>query len=241
MPVIAVSCASRIPDSYRSALLSSGATPLEVAAAGSRGAWAAAHPEETLRGADGLLLTGGGDVDPVRYGGGAPHPAARIDAERDRVEVALCRAAMRRDLPLLGICRGIQVWNVAAGGTLWQDLPSERPSDICHMEDAATRDRRRLLHPVQVLEGAPESERLRGGGPLHVNSIHHQGVRDVAPGLRVVAIAPDGLVEALAAPGLRFAVAVQWHPEELCSAGDDPRHRALFDALCAAAATRGPW
>ncbi len=240
MPVIAVSCASRIPESYRCALVASGATPLELPAAGPQGAWAAAHPEEALAAADGLLLTGGGDVDPARYGAGPPHPAARLQPERDALEIALCGAAMRADLPLLGICRGIQVWNVALGGTLWQDLPTERPGEVCHMEEPAARDRRRLLHRVDVVVDAPGADVLARGGSLRVNSIHHQGVREVAPGLRLLARAPDGVVEALAAPARRFAVAVQWHPEELCAPGDDPRHRALFEALSAAAAASRP-
>lgn len=234
MLLIAVSCTTRVGETYARALLAVGAAPRAIAAAGAQGAWATAHPEDALRDVDGLLLTGGEDVEPWRYGGGAPHPRTRCDPARDALEIALCAAALERDLPLLGICRGIQLWNVAAGGTLWQDLPSERPGGVRHLEPEAARDRRNLLHEVTVAPDAPWA-RVLAGPPLAVNSIHHQGVREVAPGLRVLATAPDGLVEALVDPGRRFALAVQWHPEELCAPSDDPRHRGLFSALCAAA------
>jgi putative glutamine amidotransferase len=135
-------------------------------------------------------------------------------------------------MPLLGICRGIQLLNVAAGGTLWQDIPSQCPQALRHMDDGHGRERRRLLHSVEV---APTSAAagLLGGGALPVNSIHHQAVRRVAPGLRVAAMAPDGIVEAIEVPGHPFAMAVQWHPEDLWI--QDRRQAALFAGFCDAA------
>jgi putative glutamine amidotransferase len=188
--------------------------------------------EGTLRGLlprlDGLLLSGGGDLDPARYGA-PPHPlAAGLDAARDATELALTRWAVAEGRPLFGICRGAQVLNVALGGTLYGDV-GEHPGALQHTypsEAAALRP-----HPVQVAEGSRLAEVL-GLPVLAVNSLHHQAVRAVAPGLRVAARAPDGLVEAVELPGHPFALAVQWHPESLPEA---PEMQRLFAALVAAA------
>jgi putative glutamine amidotransferase len=236
VPVILATCSERLAESYQRAVAAAGASLRVLSAAD--GAWAAARPEDALAGVDGLLLTGGGDVDPSWYGSTLRHPRTRPEPARDALEIALCAAAMARDMPLLGICRGIQVWNVAEGGTLWQDLSTQRQGSLCHMEAAGVRDRRRLLHDV-VVRGAAAA--WLAGPRLRVNSIHHQAVREVGPRLRVLATAPDGVIEAVAAPDRRFAVAVQWHPEELSAEGDDPRHRGLFQALCAAARRARPY
>jgi putative glutamine amidotransferase len=168
----------------------------------------------------GLVLTGGEDVAPERYGA-APHPKLEeTDPMRDTLEVALIDAARARGLPLLGICRGIQILNVALGGTLYQDLPSERPGPIDHGDEAGR-------HPVTL---APRS---RVGTALaattaSVNSRHHQAIRDLALGLRACAWAPDGVVEAVEGPdGASWTMAVQWHPED---DGED----ALFRSFAAA-------
>jgi len=174
-------------------------------------------------GVRGLVLTGGEDVEPARYGA-TPHPKLEdTDPARDAAELALIAAARERRLPILAICRGIQILNVALGGTLYQDLGSERPGPVTHTGD----DRR---HAVRVEPGSL-LERTLGARAATVNSRHHQAIRDLAPGLRAVAWAEDGLIEAAepadaAAP---WTLAVQWHPEDLTE-------RALFDGFARAVA-----
>jgi putative glutamine amidotransferase len=156
----------------------------------------------------GLVLTGGDDVDPALYHA-APHPRlGEIDPARDTMELALISAARERGLPLLAICRGIQMFNVALGGTLYQDLPSERPSAIQHAGPNAR-------HPLRVESGTLAHQAV-GATTLSVNSRHHQAIRDLAPGLRATAWASDDLIEAVenkngAEP---WTLAVQWHPED---------------------------
>lgn len=180
---------------------------------------------------DGLLLSGGGDVDPARYGA-EPHPSlSGISAERDRTEHALVWWATRTTpQPLFGICRGAQVLNVAWGGRLYRDIASELPGALPHTYPAETHARQRP-HAIQVEEDSLLAQLLEQP-LLNVNSLHHQGVREVAPGLRVTARAPDGLAEAIEVPGHVFALAVQWHPECL---PDAPEQRRLFEAFVEAA------
>ena len=156
----------------------------------------------------GLVLTGGEDVDPARYGA-TPHPKLEApDPARDAVEAALIEAAHRRRLPILAICRGIQILNVTLGGTLYQDLGTERPSDIDHV--GASRRHGLRVEPRSLLA------RTIGAAPRSVNSRHHQAIRDLAPGLAATAWADDGLIEAIeAADGSApWLLAVQWHPED---------------------------
>jgi len=171
----------------------------------------------------GLVLTGGEDVAPDRYGA-APHPRlGDVDPARDAAELALIAEARRRALPILAICRGIQILNVALGGTLYQDLDSERPGAVPHAGDHSQ-------HAVRVEPGSL-LERTLGTRSASVNSRHHQAIRDVAPGLRAVAWAEDGVIEAaeLAAAAAPWTLAVQWHPEDLTE-------RALFDGFARAVA-----
>jgi putative glutamine amidotransferase len=214
--------------SYLDALLHFGALPMVLVSSLDQDQLRAAY--ERL---DGLLLPGGADVDPSRYAAPA-HPAlGDVDPALDAADLALARWAFEDGKPLLGLCRGLQVINVAFGGTLYQDLPSERPNGLDH----ATRppDRYRPVHEV-ALEPSGELARLLGAERLPVNSTHHQAVREPAPGWRVAARAPDGVVEAIepAAPRPGFVLAVQWHPEELWPRGDRAAAR-LFEALVAAA------
>jgi putative glutamine amidotransferase len=177
--------------------------------------------EETLDVLDGLLLSGGSDLDPSLYGAD-PHPETRhIRPERDRAELALLQAALARDLPVLAVCRGSQVLNVARGGNLVQHLP-ETIGHEAHRETPG-------VFSDHVVEVDPDS-RLGAivGASVDVKSHHHQGYGDVGEGLRVVARADDGTVEAVEDPERRFAVGVLWHPEE----GEDA---ALFEALVAEA------
>jgi putative glutamine amidotransferase len=174
-----------------------------------------------LQGMRGLVLTGGEDVAPERYGA-APHPRlGDVDPVRDAAELALIAAARARGLPILAICRGIQILNVALGGTLSQDLGSERPGPVAHTGDDSR-------HTVRVEPGSL-LERTLGARVATVNSRHHQAIRDLAPGLRAVAWAEDGVIEAAEAADAAapWTLAVQWHPEDLTE-------RALFDAFARA-------
>ena len=178
-----------------------------------------------LDAADALLLTGGEDVEPARFDA-APHPAlGRVTPARDAWELALVTVAKQRGLPTLAVCRGIQVLNVALGGTLLQDIPSEHPGALAH-DQAAPRTER--THAVTFAAGS----RLAGifGATGSVNSMHHQAVARVAPGLTVTAVAPDGIVEGVEWTGDPWwAVGIQWHPEELDGA-DQGLFAALIDA-----------
>lgn len=158
---------------------------------------------------DGFLFTGGHDVSPALYGEAALPVCGELCPRRDSMEHLLFRAAAERDKPVLGICRGLQFINVALGGTLYQDLPAQRPSDVDHHQ-AAPYDR--SSHPVELPEGSP-LRTLLGADSVSVNSCHHQGIKELAPALQAMAWAPDGLVEAVFHPGKRFIWAVQWHPE----------------------------
>jgi putative glutamine amidotransferase len=181
---------------------------------------------------DALLLTGGGDVDPARYGQ-PPHPTVyEICAARDDLELDLTRRALDEGLPFLAICRGIQVLNVALGGTLVQDVASATGSLIQHSQ----KDKRSVpTHAVKV-DTASRLAGILGCAALEVNTLHHQSIDRPGDGLRIVAHAPDGVAEGAEVPAHSFAVAVQWHPEELV--GQDAAARNLFDALMDAARRR---
>jgi putative glutamine amidotransferase len=180
----------------------------------------------------GLMLTGGGDVDPQAYGE-VPHPKlGRVIPERDAFELALVRTALERGLPVLAICRGQQVLNVATGGTLVQDIPSQLPGANDHDPDA---ERWAMAHAVNILPGT----RLRailGADTVAVNSFHHQAVKDPGRGVVVSARAEDGVVEGIEVPGQPFAVGVQWHPEAFWDHGRE--FQPLFAALVEASRER---
>lgn len=176
---------------------------------------------------DGLLLTGGDDVDPRRYGQ-APHPAlGPTEPARDRLEWALLALGARRGWPVLAICRGIQVLAAAAGGTLVQDIPSQRPGSLDHRIGLAG-------HPVRLAADSRVAA-LYGLGELRVNSFHHQAVDRLPAELRAVAWSPDGLIEAVEGTGERWIVGVQWHPERPGPPEARRGDRALFQAFVAAA------
>lgn len=158
---------------------------------------------------NGILLTGGQDVSPSMYGANISPFCGEVCEERDRMDRYLLISAIGRDLPVLGICRGLQLMNAALGGTLYQDLPSEYKSLVNHvMEPPYDRG----VHNVTVLSGTPLADML-GEGDIAVNSYHHQAVKDPASCLKPMAISEDGLIEAMYMPGKRFVVGVQWHPE----------------------------
>ncbi len=181
---------------------------------------------------DGLLFTGGGDIAGEHYGSANPGLIFDIDTDRDRVELFLARAAVASDKPLLAICRGHQILNVALGGSLYEDVLRLMPSAIKH-DYWSEHPRSFLSHEVTIDEDSTLARRL-GQTRLRVNSLHHQGVRELAPDLVAVAHAPDGLVEAVEVPGRRYAVGVQWHPENLLQV--QPPMLSLFQGLVEAAA-----
>lgn len=207
--------AALIPSDYVDAIEQAGGRPLLVPPA-------ADGVEETLDALDAVVFTGGSDLDPELYGE-QPHPETTgVVRSRDDAELALLRGALERDMPVLGICRGIQVLNVALGGDLYQHVP-----------DLVGHEGHKHDPPGEFVEHAVRiepSSRLAGmlGERASVKSHHHQGVHRLGEGLVESARADDGIVEAVEAPGKRFAVGVLWHPE----AGRDPR---LFDALVAEA------
>ncbi len=185
--------------------------------------------EETVRVFDGFLFTGGQDVDPALYGSGEPRRAEEICPERDAAETALLRAALREGKPVLGICRGLQFINVFFGGSLWEDL-GLRGSSCRHRQD---RPYTRGSHDVVLKKASPLAQCLKADR-ITVNSCHHQGIRDLAPGLEIMAEAEDGLIEAVCHPEHRFVWAVQWHPEMM--AAEDVPSRRIFRAFTAACA-----
>jgi putative glutamine amidotransferase len=191
-------------------------------------------PETPAAGSfDALLLGGGGDVDPARYGRDRlENGTLEIDADRDRIDFALFEEARRTGAPVLGICRGLQVVNVALGGTLVQDIPAERPSEVVHARGSDQKTR--LDHTVSV---APRTRlaAFASGPEVRVNSRHHQAIENVAPGLSVSGTSPDGLAEAVEAQNGAWVVAVQWHPENL---PEDPVSRRLFSDFVRAARQR---
>jgi putative glutamine amidotransferase len=179
---------------------------------------------------DGILLTGGGDIAIQRFDG-EPHPRVEgVDSDRDTLELALVKAAAESGKPFLGICRGFQVVNVALGGTLYTHIQDQLPGAIKHDYDSDLQ-RQYLAHPISVEKGSALAGILGEYG-INVNSLHHQGAKDLAPGVKAAAYAPDGLVEGLELPGHPFGMAVQWHPEWLM---DQPVTRRLFGAFVEAA------
>jgi putative glutamine amidotransferase len=190
--------------------------------------------EAALRGLferiDGLLLSGGGDIDPARYGASHTPAVGGVDAARDRAELLLAGWALTEQKPFFGICRGLQILNIACGGSLYRDI-AEYPGAQRHtFYPDFPFDR--LSHPIEIAPGS-QLARIVGRTTLDINSLHHQACRAVAAGLRAVARSPDGMVEAIEVEEHPFGLAVQWHPEALPGL---PEMRALFGALVAASA-----
>lgn len=181
---------------------------------------------------DGLLLSGGGEIHPV-YFGEEPHwKLEEVSPERDYFEVMLTRSVLEANKPILGICRGIQVLNVVLGGTLYQDLQTQLPNSLQHQQKAP---RKYPTHKIKIRENSYLAQVL-GTTILQVNSLHHQAIKDVAPGLQVVAWAEDGVVEAVESFSYPFVLGVQWHPEAM---GEDNEHTAsLFRAFVEAASEK---
>jgi putative glutamine amidotransferase len=219
-PVVGITRCSRLDD-YVESVKRAGGEPLVLDPAG--------DPSRSLDTVDALLLTGGLDVDPALYGE-TPHDTTEVDAERDRFEIPLSREAVARDMPVFAICRGVQVLNVAAGGSLVQDIPTAVTTDLQHSIDVP---KDHVAHPVRVTPGTRLASSL--GASTAVNSRHHQAVGQVAPSFVVSAVSEDGVVEAIERPGSTFCVGVQWHPENFWRTGE---FSGLFAAFVDAAKKR---
>ena len=213
----------RVNDAYVRALEGAGLVPLIVPPLGDP-----AMAGRVLEAVDGLVLTGGEDVEPVHYGADPHQKLGEVNARRDASELALAAAARARRLPTLAICRGVQVLNVALGGTLVQDIPSEL-SVGGHDGHADGEHRDSRVHRIDVAAGSLLAAAL-GATSLDVNSFHHQAIDRLGAPLRITARAPDGVIEGVEADDAWWAVGVQWHPEEL-AASEEPWDRALFAAF----------
>jgi putative glutamine amidotransferase len=228
MPVIATTLCRKLED-YRQAVLHTGGEVRVVDAS--------MNPADALNGTGGLLLTGGEDVDPARYQQPRHTSVVEVDPARDEFEFALIAEAGRRQLPIFAICRGIQMLNVARGGTLVQDIPTEVAGALEHKFASPPHQPFELAHEVWVdkdtLLAQLLGDRLTDADSCEVNSRHHQAVKDVAPGFRVSATAPDGVIEAIEDPNSPFCVGVQWHPENFWRTGE---FRSLFEGFLEAAA-----
>jgi putative glutamine amidotransferase len=216
---------TKIANAYLQAVLDAGGTPLLIPNN---------IPDEGLRSLfsrlDGLLLTGGGDIHPQRYNGSSHSQVYGVDEQRDRTEIILLQEAIRNKQPFLGICRGIQVVNVAHGGTLYEDISDQHPGALKH-DYYPDLPRDYLAHEIKI-DSCSQMAQALDCSQVRVNSLHHQAVRSVSPDLRAVAHAPDGIVEGLELPGYPFGLAVQWHPE--CLQAHAPM-RALFVKFVSAA------
>jgi putative glutamine amidotransferase len=224
-PLIAVSPCRTLPD-YQESVRRAGGEPRVLDPGVDRA-------DEVLTWCRGLLLTGGVDIDPARYGEPRHPSIAEIDSARDEYEVDLIGKAIAANVPVLAICRGMQVMNVACGGTLVQDIPSQVFGALEHVIKAPLAG---VAHEVWVLRGSVVwtlmQEKLKDGEALDVNSRHHQSVKRLADGFEPTATAPDGVIEGMERPGARFCVGVQWHPENFWRTGE---FRPLFDGFVAAA------
>jgi putative glutamine amidotransferase len=221
MPVIAIAPCTKLPD-YDESVRRAGGDPRVLDRAADR-------PSEVITGIDGLLLTGGGDMQPSIYGAAAHPTFDPAEPGRDEYEIELVRRAIDANLPVFAICRGIQVLNVARGGTLVQHIPDEVGTTVEHR---VKEPRFAIAHDVWLTSSSlldrTLRERLEDADSCAVNSRHHQAPKDIGEGLAVSATAPDGVIEALEDPSRRFCLGVQWHPENFWRTGE---FRALFEAF----------
>ena len=228
MPVIGITSCRKLEDYRQSVLHVSGDVRILEPSAG--------EARQALAGVDGLMLTGGDDVAPARYGEPAHPTVVEAEPGRDEFELALIKDARARNLPIFAICRGIQVLNVACGGTLVQDIPTEVTGALPHRFAVPPHEPYFLAHEVWIdkdtLLWKLMRERLSDADACEVNSRHHQAVKRLAPGFKVAATAPDGVIEAVEDPGAPFCLGVQWHPENFFRTGE---FRPLFEGFLEAA------
>lgn len=224
-PVIGITRCSRVDDYIES---------VKIAGGEPRVLEATADPVASLDEVAAILLTGGRDVDPSLYGE-TPHATTDVDRARDRFEIPLARVAMERDVPILAICRGVQVLNVAGGGSLVQDIPSAVTTDLAH---SIVEPKDHVAHGVAVTPGTRLAHALGRSVPIDtcpVNSRHHQAVARVARAFVVSAVSPDGVIEAIERPDATFCLGVQWHPENFWKTGE---FAPLFEEFVEAARRR---
>ena len=224
MALVAIARCSKLPD-YEESVRRAGGEPWVVDVQ-------TVSPADVVARASGILLAGGGDVQPALYGV-PPHPTfAAAESGRDEYEIELIHEALERDMPLFAICRGIQVLNVARGGTLVQDIPSELPDALPHTLAVPPHASFELAHEVWIekdsLLARLMNERLSPLDTCDVNSRHHQAVRTLGEGLIATATAPDGVIEAVEDPSRRFCLGVQWHPENFYRTGE---FREVFEGF----------
>jgi putative glutamine amidotransferase len=228
MPVIAIAPCRKLPD-YEEAVRRAGGEVRVLDRATDR-------PADVIAGVDGVLLAGGADVLPSLYGAAAHPSFDPAEPGRDEYEIELVRRAFDADLPILAICRGVQLMNVARGGTLVQDIPSEMPAAIEHRFAVPPHQPVEIAHDIWLTAGSLLErlmrERIEQGDDCGVNSRHHQAPKEPGEGLIVTATAPDGVIEALEDPSRRFCLGVQWHPENFWRTGE---FRPLFEGLVKAA------
>jgi putative glutamine amidotransferase len=210
--------------SYINAVIQAGGVPVLIPSLIAEDGWDAVYSR-----LDGILFSGGGDIG-LEHSPGEPHPRIDdVDLARDSIELKMVQAAASDGKPFLGICRGCQVMNVALGGTLYTHIPDQLPNALDHSYPGNMRTL--LVHEIKIEEGTRFAE-IFGEPIIKVNSLHHQGLKDIAPSLRVAGHAPDGLVEAVELPDHPFGLAVQWHPEWLM---DQNGTRNLFQRFVNAA------
>lgn len=188
------------------------------------------NADDVVASLDGILLAGGDDFDPAAYGEERNGTSETMDPRRQENDLALATAARTHGIPTLGICLGLQSMNIAAGGTLIQDIASSLETEIDHASEPSDRHRHEIL-----IENGTKLANIVGGGEHNVNSSHHQAIGRVADGLHITALAPDGIVEGLEDPSLPFYVGVQWHPEDMAEETDAS---TLFRAFVEAAKKR---
>lgn len=192
------------------------------------------HARNLLDRIDGLLLSGGGDIDPTLFGDELRHPKTYdVHALRDEFEFELTRTAIERDMPLFCICRGIQVLNVVLGGTLYQDIADQVPDALIHRQQEHDIRSSEPSHTVHLAESSL-AQQIYGAASIETNSFHHQSIRDVSPDLRVTGTSTDGIIEAVERPGSGWLLGVQWHPEMMYRAHQE--HLRPFQAFVAASA-----
>lgn len=224
MPVLAIAPCSKLPD-YEEAVRRAGGDPRVLDRAADR-------PADVVRSVGGVLLAGGGDVRPSIYGEQAHSTFDAAEAGRDEYEIELVRRALDADVPVFAICRGIQLLNVARGGTLIQDIASQVTGALEHKLAVPPHQSFELAHEVWIekdsLLAKLMREPLAGADNCNVNSRHHQAVKTLGEGLIAAATAPDGVIEAIEDPSRGFCVGVQWHPENFYRTGE---FRPLFEGF----------
>jgi putative glutamine amidotransferase len=228
MALIAIAPCSKLPD-YEEAVRRAGGEPRVLD-------YATDRPADVVKSAGGILLAGGNDVLPSIYGESAHETFEAAEAGRDEYEIELVRRARDADVPLFAICRGVQLLNVAQGGTLIQDIPSQLAEALEHKLAVPPHQSFDLAHEIWIEKDSRIAtllrERLEGGDSCEVNSRHHQALKDLGEGLITTATAPDGVIEAVEDPNRRFWLGVQWHPENFWRTGE---FRTLFEGFVKAA------